>query len=99
VLQIARRTGRQQVARPGRHRDGFHVYGLEWTSSSIVWSIDGAEVYRRNSATTPWFAECFQRPFNFRLNQEVGGSWPGSPTSTTPSPADFQIDDVRVYQK
>jgi len=33
----------------------------------------------------------------FILNLAVGGSWPGSPNSTTPFPSEMFVDYVRVY--
>ena len=32
------------------------------------------------------------------LNLAVGGNWPGSPNSSTPFPAQYKIDYVRVYR-
>lgn len=31
------------------------------------------------------------------LNLAVGGSWPGSPNSSTPFPSEMMIDYVRIY--
>ncbi len=31
------------------------------------------------------------------LNLAVGGSWPGSPNSSTPFPAQMLVDYVRIY--
>jgi beta-glucanase (GH16 family) len=31
------------------------------------------------------------------LNMAVGGSWPGSPNSSTPFPSEVLVDYVRVY--
>lgn len=33
----------------------------------------------------------------FILDLAVGGSWPGSPDSTTPFPSEILVDYVRVY--
>ena len=32
------------------------------------------------------------------LNLAVGGDWPGYPDDTTPFPAQYEVDYVRVYQ-
>jgi beta-glucanase (GH16 family) len=77
--------------------DGFHVYTTEWSSTAMVWYIDGVEVYRRTPATTPWYTEVFNKPYNLRMNFQAGG-WLGDPTAATTFPADFQVDYVRVYQ-
>jgi hypothetical protein len=78
--------------------DGFHTYVTEWSSTALIWSIDGVEVWRRTPSTTPWFTEVFNKPYNLRLNFQVGG-WLGDPTSATTFPADFVVDYVRVYQR
>ncbi|HSK95052.1 MAG TPA: glycoside hydrolase family 16 protein, partial [Euzebyales bacterium] len=77
--------------------DGFHTYTTEWTPDALVWYIDGEEVYRRDRSTTPWFDD-FHRPYNLRLNFQVGG-WLGDPDPSTVFPADFVVDYVRVWQR
>jgi beta-glucanase (GH16 family) len=77
--------------------DGFHVYATEWDADSMVWYIDGVEVWRRDAGTTPWFG-IFNKPFNLRLNFQVGG-WLGDPDAATAFPADLVVDYVRVYQR
>src|SRR4051794_14774544 len=79
--------------------DGFHTYTVEWSPVSMTWSIDGAEVWRRDRTTTSWFDQAFARPFNIRLNQRVGGSWAGAPTTATVFPADYRVDWIRVHQR
>ncbi|HVH93740.1 MAG TPA: family 16 glycosylhydrolase [Nocardioidaceae bacterium] len=79
--------------------DGFHTYTVDWSPGAMIWSIDGTEVWRRDRTTTPWFDQAFARPFNIRLNQQVGGTWAGTPTAATAFPADYKVDWVRVYQK
>jgi beta-glucanase (GH16 family) len=77
--------------------DGFHTYATEWDATSMVWYIDGVEVWRRDATTTPWYG-VFNKPFNLRLNFQVGG-WLGDPDASTVFPADFVVDFVRVYQR
>jgi beta-glucanase (GH16 family) len=78
--------------------DGFHVYATEWDAQSIRWYIDGVKVWERTPQTTSWYTEVFNKPYNLRLNFQVGG-WLGDPDASTKFPADFQVDYVRVYQK
>ncbi|WBB77292.1 family 16 glycosylhydrolase [Micromonospora sp. WMMD882] len=78
--------------------DGFHTYTTEWERDSIRWYIDGRKVWERNRSTTPWFDEVFHKPYNLRLNFQVGG-WLGDPDGSTAFPADFQVDYVRVWQR
>ena len=77
--------------------DGFHTYTTEWDANSLKWYIDGKLVWTRDRSTTPWFEKAFTKPYNIRLNFQVGG-WLGNPDSSTQFPADFVVDYVRVYQ-
>ncbi|GAA2541798.1 hypothetical protein GCM10010435_06660 [Winogradskya consettensis] len=77
--------------------DGFHTYATEWTADSLKWYIDDQLVWTRDRTTTPWFDQAFHKPYNIRLNTQVGG-WLGTPDAATVFPADFVVDYVRVYQ-
>jgi beta-glucanase (GH16 family) len=77
--------------------DGWHVYRTDWDKDSLNWYVDGTLVWTRNRLTTPWFDEVFHKPYNLRLNVQVGG-WLGDPDASVPFPADFLVDYVRVYQ-
>jgi beta-glucanase (GH16 family) len=78
--------------------DGFHTYTTEWDKNELRWYIDGKQVWKRDRSTTPWFDKAFHKPYNLRLNFQVGG-WLGDPDSTTAFPADFVVDYVRVWQR
>ncbi|MFB9238608.1 family 16 glycosylhydrolase [Plantactinospora siamensis] len=78
--------------------DGFHTYTTEWEPGRLRWYIDGQQVYERDRGTTPWFDKAFSKPYNIRLNFQVGG-WLGDPDASTVFPADFQVDYVRVWQR
>jgi beta-glucanase (GH16 family) len=78
--------------------DGFHTYATEWTADSMTWFIDGQRVWTRDETTTPFFDKVFHKPYNIRLNFQVGG-WLGDPDASTAFPADFVVDYVRVYQR
>ena len=82
----------------GHPADGFHTYTTEWERDELRWYIDGVPVYQRDRRTTPWFGEAFSRPFNLRLNFQVGG-WLGDPDASTRFPADFVVDYIRVWQR
>ncbi|TDB76510.1 glycoside hydrolase family 16 protein [Micromonospora sp. KC723] len=83
------------VGHPG---DGFHTYTTEWEPDAIRWYVDGRLVWQRDRTTTPWFDEVFHKPYNLRLNVQVGG-WLGNPDPATRFPADFRVDYVRVWQR
>jgi beta-glucanase (GH16 family) len=88
-----------RVALPsGYPGDGFHTYTTEWEPGVLRWYLDGKLVWQRDRNTTPWFDKAFSRPYNIRLNFQVGG-WLGNPTGSTAFPADFAVDYVRVWQR
>lgn len=70
---------------------GFHTYGTLWTADTIAFYLDGTEVY---SMPTPGG---MNEPMYLLAGLAVGGNWPGAPDSTTPFPAEFQIDYMRVW--
>jgi len=71
----------------------FHTYGMDWTKDTITFYYDGV---KRGQFATP---ADVKTPMYLVLNQAVGGSWPGSPDSSTDwSKADYQVDYVRVYK-
>ncbi len=65
------------------------------------WYLDGVQFWQvyfntsRNGATT--WANAVDHGFFIILNVAMGGSWPGSPTSSTQSGAPMLVDYVHVY--
>jgi beta-glucanase (GH16 family) len=92
-----KQDGRFAIPGGGYPADGFHTYTTEWEPGILRWYIDGHLIWTRDRSTTPWFDQAFNKPYNIRLNFQVGG-WLGSPTANNKFPADFQVDYVRVYQ-
>ncbi len=78
--------------------DNYHVFAVEWQAGAIVWYADSA-VYATVTPNTVSGTWVFDHPFFILLNVAVGGSWPGSPDSTTVFPQTMLVDYVRVYQK
>jgi len=88
----------------GQTAAGWHTYGMIWKPGSIQFYIDDpGNIY---ASYTPASLAPFPGavwPFDsgnaqfFILNLAVGGSWPGSPNSTTPFPSETLVDYVRVY--
>jgi beta-glucanase (GH16 family) len=70
---------------------GFHTYAVDWEPDYCTFYFDGAQVYK-----TPTPSD-MNKPMYMILNLAVGGNWPGSPNSTTPFPANMQVDWVKVY--
>jgi len=81
----------------GFHED-FHIFAVEWTSSSVSWSIDGTTYMRKSVSDLPAGTEwVFDHPFFIILNVAVGGRYVGAPDQTTVFPQTMLIDYVRVY--
>jgi beta-glucanase (GH16 family) len=76
----------------------FHVYGVQWSPTKIVFTLDGVPYVTRTpadlSSTQSWV---FNKPFYLLLNVAVGGTWPGSPNASSQFPATMLVDWVRVY--
>jgi len=81
----------------------FHTYGIQWTSNSIIWLVDGVNV----QTWTSWGAASgpnvypapFNQPFFFLLQLAVSGAsdYGGAPNASTPFPSEVQVDYVRVF--
>ena len=69
---------------------GFHTYAIDWQPTYVKWYIDGV-------VCTSYTKSIPSDPMWICLNTAVGGPWPGSPTSATKFPVEYDIDYVRVY--
>jgi beta-glucanase (GH16 family) len=69
----------------------FHIFGVDWEADKIVWYVDGVERYRATNNIP-------NGPMYLIANLAVGGNWPGNPDATTPFPAYYEIDYIRVYK-
>ena len=90
-------SGRKELPDPQFLYQDYHVFEIEWSSTEVIWRIDGTE-YFQTSITQSDQTE-FQEEFFIILNLAVGGSWPGNPTGATVFPQSMYVDWVRVYQK
>jgi beta-glucanase (GH16 family) len=80
------------VQMPQNLTGGFHVYGMNWTASTITFYVDGQQIAKM---ATP--ADAHQ-PMYMLLDLAVGGTWPGSPNASTDwSTAEMKVDYVRAY--
>jgi beta-glucanase (GH16 family) len=79
----------------------FHTYGLEWSTNSISWSVDG-RIYETqtnwSTARAPYPAP-FDQPFYIIINLAVGGAYGGNPDTNTVFPEEMQVDFIRVYDR
>ena len=71
---------------------GFHTYGLDWTDTSITFSVDGVIT---GQVATP---EALKATMYLLANLSVGGVLSGEADSTTPFPSQLKLDYVRVWQ-
>jgi beta-glucanase (GH16 family) len=71
----------------------FHVYGVDWQPSRLVYYFDGQPVL-----SYPTLAD-MSTPMYIIVTLAVGakGSWPGPPSANTKFPAVMLIDYVRAY--
>jgi beta-glucanase (GH16 family) len=88
----------------GETAAGWHTYGMIWTKGSVAYYIDDPTqpyvTYTPASISglsgSVWPFDSGESSFII-LNLAIGGSWPGSPNSTTPFPAQMLVDYVRIY--
>lgn len=78
-----------KVARAPGVLEGFHDYGLLWTPTEYVFSVDGKETWRTSAGGV-----C-QVPLYIKLSDEVG-EW-GGDIKKAKLPDEFLVDYVRVY--
>lgn len=80
--------------------DDFHLYAVEWEPGVVRFYLD-TNLYA-TFTQSQWPSSgtwVFDHPFFLLLNVAVGGTWPGSPNSTTHFPQQMLVDYVRVYTK
>ena len=77
----------------------FHVYDVQWSASSVSFSVDGNTYWTVTPSQLPAGATwVWNQPFFVLLNFAVGGNWPGSPNGSTSWPQQMKVDYVRVYE-
>lgn len=74
--------------------DDFHVFAVDRTPGSMVFSVDGVPYHTVTTADVPDHEWVFDQPFSVILNLAVGGRWPGEPTAETALPASMVVDYV-----
>ena len=91
-------TGMYTLSGGAKLGDAFHTYAIEWSSSQVAFYVDDMlyETQTKQAATGRTWE--FDHPFFILLNVAVGGTWPGSPDSSTVFPQTMKVDWVRAYQ-
>jgi beta-glucanase (GH16 family) len=88
----------------GETAAGWHTYGMIWSKGSVAYYVDEPTqpyvTYSPSSigvfSGSVWPFDSGQANFII-LNLAIGGSWPGSPDSSTTFPAQMLVDYVRIY--
>ena len=77
----------------------WHTYGMIWSKGQIQFYVDSpSNIYETFTSTTQAGTWPFdQGPEFVILNLAVGGTWPGSPNTTTVFPSTMLVDYVRIY--
>jgi beta-glucanase (GH16 family) len=75
----------------------WHVYAINWDSSSITWFVDGRQFHQVSIRNGVNSTQEFHAPHYILLNLPIGGTWPEPPDASTPLPATMFVDYVRVY--
>jgi beta-glucanase (GH16 family) len=77
----------------------FHVYGVQWTETGILFTFDGEPYFSRlaedMNERQPWV---FDGPFFIILNLAVGGTYVGDVGSDVQWPQQMLVDYVHVYE-
>jgi beta-glucanase (GH16 family) len=76
----------------------WNNYGIEWNSSLIRWTLNGAYVGDANIAGAINGTDEFGagKPFFVIMNVAVGGSWPGNPDGSAAFPWNLDADWIHV---
>lgn len=72
-------------------KQGFHTFGLVWTSEEYVFYVDGVETWRTDAGGVS------QVPAFLRLTLEFSEGWNGK-IAEAELPDDFVVDWVKVYK-
>lgn len=89
--------GHLELPDPQIFADDYHLFAIEWDSTTIKWLMDDQPYYTFD--ITPGARSEFHAPFFIILNVAVGGNWPGNPDTTTVFPQRMYVDFVRVYRR
>jgi len=86
------------ASQPAVNFAAWNNYGIQWTSSYIRWTLNGAAVGDANIAGGINGTDEFgaNKPFFIIFNVAVGGAWPGNPNSSTVFPGNLDVDWIHV---
>ena len=73
--------------------EGWQTIGVRWSVDELVYYINGFPTFQVNGENVP------SQAMYWIMNLAVGGLWVDETDETTPVPAPFKIDYVRMYQR
>jgi beta-glucanase (GH16 family) len=85
----------------------FHDYGLEWTPTSLTFTIDGQPYFSmKKQPGANYRSWPYDQPFYLILNLALGGSWGGTDRQQFPAdgvdpsilPASMKIQSINYYR-
>jgi len=86
------RSAQQHEVTVENASDGWQTIGVRWSVGELVYYVNGVPTFKVEGDSVS------AQAMYLILNMAVGGTWVGEPDSTTPVPAEFKVDYVRVYQ-
>ncbi|MCB0667184.1 MAG: glycoside hydrolase family 16 protein [Saprospiraceae bacterium] len=99
TLELKQDNNPPHYATTGVDPEEFNLYGLEWFSDKLVFTVNGQEtfIYPRweNVDSSQW---PFDQPFYLLVDMQLGGSWVGK-VDPADLPTHMIVDWIRVYQQ
>lgn len=87
------RSPRQHEVVVNGASEGFQTIGVRWSVGELTYYVNGFPTFQVNGENVA------SQAMYFIMNLAVGGLWVDEPDETTPDPAQFKVDYVRVYQR
>ncbi len=72
--------------------NGFHTVAVEWERDHITWFVNGKKTFESVDGIP-------RQPMYLLIDLAVGGRLANVPDTTTPLPASFDVNYVRVYKR
>jgi beta-glucanase (GH16 family) len=91
-------TGSYSLPGGAKLGDAFHTFAVEWSASAVSFYVDDNLYETQTPSTATGRTWEFNKPFFLLFNVAVGGTWPGSPNSSTVFPQTMKVDWVCAYE-
>lgn len=98
TIDMKQKQNPPYYAKAGFHAEDFNIYGLEWHTNQLIYSVNGIISYKYPKLDSVDAAQWpFDQAFYLMLDQQLGGGWVGE-INPEDLPAKVIIDWVRLYQ-